>query len=67
MKLHTFPPQTMGPDVGLPQPPTLDEMRRVAHYLAETMGLHSAAGKLLAKVNCLEGLVGRLMEAKSED
>jgi hypothetical protein len=33
--------------------PTVDEMRRVAVYLGEVMGLHSAAGKLLARVDQL--------------
>jgi hypothetical protein len=34
--------------------PTTDEMRRVAKYIADVMGLHSAAGKLLAKAAILE-------------
>lgn len=34
--------------------PTTEEMRRVAGYLAEVMGLHSAAGKLIAKADQLE-------------
>lgn len=42
--------------------PTIEEMRRVAKYLAETMGLHSAAGKLLAKAGYLERVVDKLME-----
>jgi hypothetical protein len=37
--------------------PTVAEMRRVAKYMAETMGLHSSAGKLLAKADQLERAV----------
>ena len=48
----------------LPKPPTIDEMRRVAHYLSETMGLHSAAGKLMAKADYLERVVDMLMKYK---
>jgi hypothetical protein len=44
--------------------PTIEEMRRVAHYLAETMGLHSTAGKLLAKADMLERIVEGLMNYK---
>ena len=36
--------------------PTIEEMRRVARYMADVMGLHSAAGKLVAKANKLERL-----------
>lgn len=46
------------------RPPSIAEMRRVAHYLGETMDLHSAAGKLLAKADQLERLVDALMEVK---
>lgn len=49
------------------RPPTIEEMRRVGHYLAETMGLHSAAGKLLAKADQLERLVDGLMAYRGED
>lgn len=45
--------------------PTLAEMRRVAKYMSETMGLHSAAGKLLEKVEQLEKIADHLMELKS--
>lgn len=45
-------------------PPTIAEMRRVAKYMAETMGLHSAAGKLIAKADLLERVVDQLMEFK---
>jgi hypothetical protein len=34
--------------------PTPDEMRRVAAFLSEPMGLHSSAGKLLARADLLE-------------
>jgi hypothetical protein len=44
--------------------PTINEMRCVANYMAETMGLHSAAGKLLAKADKLERIVEQLMEMK---
>jgi len=37
--------------------PTIEEMRRVAKYLSEVMGLHSAAGKLLARAAQLERLI----------
>lgn len=50
-----------------PRAPTIEEMRRVAHYLSETMCLHSAAGKLLAKADYLDRLVSRLMELKASD
>ena len=43
-------------------PPTIDEMRRVARYLADEMGLHSAAGKLMYKANLLERVVDELMK-----
>jgi hypothetical protein len=33
--------------------PTVDEMRVVAYYLADVMGLHSCAGKLLARADKL--------------
>jgi len=38
----------------VPAHPTPAEMRRVAGYLADVMGLHSAAGKLLARADKLE-------------
>ena len=41
--------------------PTIEELRRVAKYMAETMGLHSAAGKLIAKADKLERVVELLM------
>lgn len=44
--------------------PTIEEMRRVAKYMAEVMGLDSAAGKLLAKAAALERLVNTMMEMK---
>lgn len=50
-----------------PKAPTIDEMRRVAHYMAETMGLHSAAGKLVEKADKLERLVDQLMAVRSPD
>ncbi len=34
--------------------PTIEELRRVAKYMADAMGLHSAAGKLNAKADLLE-------------
>jgi pantoate kinase len=46
----------------LERQPTIEEMRRVARYMAETMGLHSAAGKLFAKADQLERLVDALMK-----
>ncbi len=49
------------------RPPTIEEMRRVAKYMAEVMGLHSAAGKLMAKAAMLESIVDRLMEVKHDD
>lgn len=47
--------------------PNIAEMRRVAHYLAETMQLHSAAGKLFAKAAFLERIVDGLMAYKGEE
>jgi len=44
--------------------PTIEELRRVAKYMAEVMGLHSAAGKLYAKVDALERVVNELMELR---
>ena len=41
--------------------PTIEELRRVADFMASTMGLHSAAGKLLAKADQLERAVDDLM------
>ena len=38
--------------------PTIAEMRLVAKYMAEVMGLHSAAGKLLAKADQMERATG---------
>ena len=51
----------------LERPPTIEEMRRVAHYMAESMGLHSAAGKLFAKANKLEKVVDYLMAYKPDE
>lgn len=45
--------------------PTIEEMRRVANYMSEIMGLHSAAGKLLAKADQLERIVEGLMKYKA--
>ena len=44
--------------------PTIEELRRVAKYMAEVMGLHSAAGKLIAQADRLEHIVGKLMEVE---
>lgn len=41
-------------------PPTVDEMRRVARYLADEMNLHSAAGKLLRKAALVEIVVEKV-------
>jgi len=46
--------------------PTIEELRRVAKYMAEVMGLHSAAGKLYAKADMLERAVKWLMEVKRD-
>ncbi len=45
--------------------PTIEELRRVAKYMAEVMGLHSAAGKLLVQADRLERVVDELMGMKS--
>lgn len=47
--------------------PSIDEMRRVAKYMADVMGLHSSAGKLLAKAHQLEKLVDELMKLGGAD
>ncbi len=47
--------------------PTIEEMRRVARYLSEVMGLHSAAGKLYAKATLLEVEVELLMEMEDDE
>ncbi len=49
-----------------PTNPTIDEMRRVAFYMRQTMGLYSAAGKLMAKADKLERIVQELMELKND-
>ena len=49
------------------RPPSIEEMRRVARYLAETMELHSAAGKLLARAALLERIDDTLMKVKRHD
>ena len=46
--------------------PSIAEMRRVARYLAETMELHSAAGKLYAKADQLERIVEILMKVEEK-
>lgn len=51
----------------LTRPPTIAEMRRVARYLGETLQLHSAAGKLLAKADYLDRVVDALMKYTPED
>jgi hypothetical protein len=47
-------------------PPTIDEMRRVARYLAQEMNMPGAAGKLLAKCALLERVVDELMKEKRD-
>lgn len=44
-------------------PPTIDEMRRVAHYMADILNLHSAAGKLLARAQYLEQVLNKIGQA----
>lgn len=44
--------------------PTIEEMRLVARFMAETMDLHAAAGKLLAKADQLEKIVEELMRVR---
>jgi hypothetical protein len=39
--------------------PTVEEMRIVAQYLSQVLGLHSAAGKLLANAAQLERAAAR--------
>ena len=45
---------------------TIEEMRRVARYLAETMGLHSAAGKLVARAAEIERHIIEMRRMKSD-
>lgn len=47
--------------------PSIEELRRVAKYMSESMQLHSAAGKLLEKAGQLEKLVNELMNYKLEN
>lgn len=44
-------PRAAAPDSSTPTP---GEMRRVAAYLSDVMGLHSCAGKLLAHADKIE-------------
>lgn len=49
------------------KPPTIEELRRVANYMSETMHMHQESRVLLDKADYLEGIVDLLIKYKSKD